>query len=178
MNSKILLADESLGLVCLPDQFLWNGSCVQECPGRHFASNHSSLTPRDGTPACLACHPSCARCSGSEPGECLACEPGHSLTGAGTCVLNPKAAWWLEIKIGVFVIIACLLLLPVVVCVLIQVRSCQTKRHLSKRYPTFIVNHRSDSHIAIEVSIDKPLLDVSSSDSDSEVNVRETVNRH
>lgn len=172
----IINSNESLGMLCQPGEFLLNGSCFHDCPTRYFAANQTNRTHGEVSLVCLLCHTSCSRCTGFEMHKCLVCESGRNLTNSGTCARYHKV-WWSAIKISVLVMIACLLLLPIMVCVLVQARSWQAKRHLSKKYPNFIGHNRNDSHIPIEVSIDKPLLDVSS-DSESEESARETADRH
>lgn len=131
-------------------------------------------------PSCIVCHSTCIQCSGREPTDCLQCAASHNLTTKGTCVTTAHhhKAWWSAVQIGVLVIIACLFVLPIAVCVLVQVRNCQVRRSLSRKYSSFIVHSRNDNHIPIEVSIDKPLLDVSSSDSDMGDSDERNVDRH
>lgn len=175
----VLLPDESV--VCQPGQFLLNSSCLHECPPGYFGVNQTNNRTAEKTvrtvPSCIVCHPTCVQCSGPEPSHCLQCAAGRNLTSKGICLTTAhRKAWWSAVQIGVFVIIACLFVLPVVVCVLVQVRNCQLRRSLSRKYSSFIVHSRSDNHIPIEVSIDKPLLDVSSSD--SEDSDERNVDRH
>ncbi|XP_039301948.1 furin-like protease 1, isoforms 1/1-X/2 isoform X1 [Solenopsis invicta] len=73
-------------LVCKPDWYHSNGSCLQQCPSGTYA-----IRDDDSGAFCTACHYSCLSCKGSSDSDCITCHADSTFiwnNGRALCVLS------------------------------------------------------------------------------------------